>query len=67
MGQRVCMGKNFALMEARLILACLTQRVIPENLPDYEPELNPRLSLNPKNGLPINVRLRSDPLVQAAE
>ncbi len=58
MGPRVCLGKAFAMMEARLILATLLGRVRPVLAPGYEPVLNPRLSLNPKNGMPIDVRLR---------
>lgn len=62
MGPRVCIGKNFALMEARLILATLIQRgVEPRIVPGYEPIKNPRLSLSPKNGLPNIVHFRGEP------
>ncbi|MEZ4230993.1 MAG: cytochrome P450 [Polyangiaceae bacterium] len=66
MGPRVCMGKNFALMEARLILATLIQRGVEPRIPaDYTPIKNPRLSLNPKNGLPNVVHFKPPSGAQA--
>lgn len=59
-GSRVCMGKAFAMMEAKLILATMLQRidaVVPE---DYEVEYQPELSLHPRGGMPIHVATRAD-------
>ena len=66
MGPRVCLGKQFALMEARLILARLVQRLDPDVPADYEPELMPQLALRPKDGMPGVVRFRSPPRHEAA-
>jgi len=59
MGPRVCLGKGFALMEARLILATLLQRIVPELSDGYEPEPSAKLSLMPLTGLPCTVRERA--------
>jgi len=51
MGPRVCMGKAFAMMEAKLVLGTMVRRLHCRLEPDYEPQLYPKLSLSPKNGL----------------
>jgi cytochrome P450 len=70
-GPRVCLGKSFALMEARLILGTLVQHcrlTIPK---DYELVFYPRLSLRPKHGMPADIELlkpakrSAAPLVEA--
>ena len=48
LGPRVCIGKAFAEMEARLVLATLMQHLVPQIPADYEPEFFPKLSLSPK-------------------
>lgn len=58
LGPRICQGKLFALMEARLVLATLLQRVLPELEPGHVPKLNAKLSLSPVGGLPAIVRPR---------
>jgi cytochrome P450 len=60
-GPRVCLGKSFALMEARLILATMVQRVKVELVPGYRMELLPKISLRPKGGVPVFVRMRARP------
>ena len=58
-GNRMCIGKAFASMEARLVLATLLtafKAAVPQ---DYEPELLAELSLHPKDGMPFHVRPRT--------
>ncbi|MDF2964209.1 MAG: cytochrome [Paenibacillus sp.] len=58
-GPRVCIGNNFALMEASLILAVIGSRyklsLVP-NHPEVEPE--PLVTLRPKSGLRMVVTAR---------
>jgi cytochrome P450 len=65
LGPRVCIGKSFAMMEARLIVANLIQRVVPTLPADYQLELDPKLAVRPRNGLPVDVVLRSAPPARA--
>ncbi len=58
MGPRVCLGKAFAMMEARLVIGTILQRALPRNPRGFEPTLYPRLSLSAKDGLPYEVALR---------
>jgi cytochrome P450 len=60
-GPRVCLGKQFAMMEMRMILATLLQRVEP-NIPDgFEPDFVTELSMHPgERGMPTHVRFCGD-------
>ena len=58
-GPRVCLGKSFAMMEARLILATVIQRVRVELAPGQKVTLSPKISLRPADGLPATVRMRA--------
>lgn len=57
-GSRICAGRNFALMEMRLILGTLVQRLTPEVPVDLVPEKEAVLSMQPKDGLPATIRFR---------
>jgi cytochrome P450 len=57
-GQRICIGKSFAMMEMRLILGSMLQRLQPEVDPDYELQAKAELSLHPEGPLPVQVTLR---------
>ena len=50
-GSRICLGKAFAMMEARLILAMIYQRYRLEVVPDRPPEPEPLVTLRPRDGL----------------
>ncbi len=59
-GPRICIGNQFALVEGPLILATLGQRFRFELLHgDQQVELEPQITLGPKGGMPLRIRLRS--------
>jgi cytochrome P450 len=49
-GPRQCIGNNFALMEAQLILAAISQRYSLDLAPGREVEVEPLITLRPKEG-----------------
>lgn len=58
-GPRICIGNNFALMEAALLLATIAQRYrLRLAEPDQKVELEPVVTLRPKNGLPMRLEKR---------
>ncbi len=58
-GPRVCLGKQFAMMEMRIVLGTLMQNVDVNVLEGFEPDFQPDLSLNPgERGIPMTVRFR---------
>ncbi|MBW4601378.1 MAG: cytochrome P450 [Calothrix sp. FI2-JRJ7] len=57
-GQRICIGKSFALMEATIILASIFQRFRLELVPQ-QIELDPTFTLRPKYGVKVKVWKRS--------
>lgn len=59
-GPRVCIGKQFALIEARLLLATLAQRVRFDLVPGHRVAMRPRVTLNPKHGMRMTVRVHRD-------
>jgi cytochrome P450 len=57
-GPRICIGNQFAMMEAILVLATIIQRFQPTLAPRFELELLPSVTLRPKTGLKMVVRER---------
>jgi cytochrome P450 len=57
-GPRQCIGNNFALMEAQLIVACVSQRFQPRMVPGYTPTPEPLITLRPAGGLPMRLERR---------
>ncbi len=57
-GSRICAGRNFALMEMRLILGTMLQRMEPEVPADHIPTKEAVLSMQPADGLPATIRFR---------
>jgi cytochrome P450 len=50
---RMCIGSNFAMMEAQLILTTIAQRYSLRLLPDHPVEPEALITLRPKYGLPM--------------
>ena len=55
-GPRVCIGQNFALMEACLVTATILQRLRPIGVPNV-PVPSAKFSLRPLGGLPMTWRI----------
>jgi cytochrome P450 len=56
-GPRVCLGKQFAMMEMRMILATLIQRLEPNLAEGFEPDFVTELSMHPgERGMQMDVR-----------
>ena len=57
-GPRQCIGNNFALLEATLLLATIAQRYRLELLPDHPIGLWPSATLRPRHGIAVTLRQR---------
>jgi cytochrome P450 len=57
-GVRVCIGEPFAWLEMILIVAALVQRWKFQVNPSLQVELEPRVTLRPRGGMPLVVRER---------
>jgi cytochrome P450 len=55
-GPRICIGNAFAMMEATLILAILMQQFRPDLMPGHKVELEPMITLRPKDGIWMKIR-----------
>ena len=56
-GQRACIGRHFAMVEAQLVLATLAQRFGFERIDHHAVGFRPKITLAP--GRPIRARLRA--------
>jgi cytochrome P450 len=54
----VCIGEGFAWLEATLILATLLPRWRAELPPDFEPRMDPKVTLRVKGGMPMTLHRR---------
>lgn len=56
-GARICIGKGFAMLEAKMVLASILRRFafVPQGGP---PVPQPSVTLRPRDGLPVRVRDR---------
>lgn len=52
-GPRQCMGVQFALMEAKIVLATLAQRFRPTIVPGHVVGMDPQVTLRPLGGMPM--------------
>ena len=57
-GQRICVGNNFALMEAAVILPAVGQRYRFTLDSDAVIDVKPQITLLPANGIPATLQLR---------
>ncbi len=57
-GPRVCIGNSFAVMEANLMLATIAQQYQLRLTPGQVVELDPLITLRPRNGLQMRVEQR---------
>ena len=59
-GPRLCIGRDFALLEGTLLLASLLAAFAVEFPPGQGiPQADPQVTMRPANGLPLLVRVRS--------
>jgi cytochrome P450 len=54
-GPRQCIGNNFAMMEAQLVLATIAQRYHLRMVPGHQVEPQVLLSIRPRHGLPMTL------------
>jgi Cytochrome P450 len=54
-GRRICVGKRFGYLEAKVISSRVLQRFSPEVEPHTHPQLRWSATLQPKGGLPMRI------------
>ncbi len=57
-GPRICIGSNFAMLEAQLLLATIAQHYELDLVPGHPVELEPLVTLRPKYGIMMTPRPR---------
>lgn len=57
-GRRTCIGRAFALLEAKIVLATVGQQFQLEYDDTAEIELEPQITTQSKNGIPMTIRSR---------
>jgi len=57
-GPRACIGSQFSLLEARLVLATLAQRFVLDLAPGHTLAMQPGVTLMPKGGMPMRITAR---------
>lgn len=57
-GKRMCIGDQFALTEASLVVATLAQKWAPELAPDADVQVMGAVTLRPRNGMSMTLRQR---------
>ena len=58
-GPRLCIGRDFAILEAQLILATIIQQVSLELVPGHPVEPEPLVTLRPRYGIKMIIRPNS--------
>jgi cytochrome P450 len=58
-GQRVCLGNNFAMLEAHVITALLARRFRAKLVAGHRPQIEAAPQLGSRNGLPMMITERS--------
>jgi cytochrome P450 len=58
-GQRMCIGRDFAMMEGQLALAMVMQRFVVTAVPGHISKPQLTTTLRPKGGVMVNVTKRS--------
>jgi len=57
-GSRICIGNHFALMEGHLLLTAFASKVRLDLAPGVRVKPEPLVTLRPKGGMPMRVRVR---------
>ena len=58
-GQRKCIGDNFAKMEAKLALATILQQISPVLLPNHPVKMDTHVTLRPRHGMWMRLERRT--------
>lgn len=58
-GPRLCIGNNFAMLEAQLLLATIAQKYELDLVPDHPVDLEPLITLRPRYGVMVTLRPRA--------
>ncbi|HEX6242762.1 MAG TPA: cytochrome P450, partial [Polyangiales bacterium] len=66
-GTRSCIGKQFAMMEAQLVLLCMLQRFRVRPVSDQPAQRDTAMTLAPRGGLRLRVEARPRPVAASEE